>query len=103
MSNQVDPRQLPTVEQVAKEFARVVIMWLTPSQFSIMRYRNSKQLDKSICHSHDFIDANMAMDQAFKTFGIDPLENPIEPEGGMTEEVVTLWNSAWDMAKKHYL
>lgn len=97
-----DPRKLPESEVLAKTFAVVIVEWLTPYEFMIMRMRNSRQTNPCICHSHDFIDANMAMDEAFKRHGIDPLDNPQDPEGGMTKEVNDLWNETWDLAKRIY-
>ena len=45
----------------------------------------------------------MAMDAAFRHFGIDPLENKDNPDDGMTWEVNDRWNKAWDVAKQFYI
>lgn len=51
---------------------------------------------QGVCYSHDFCDANMTMDAAMKSLGIDPMP---EDEDGMPDRVVDLWNAAWDHAK----
>jgi hypothetical protein len=42
----------------------------------------------------------MVMDAAFREFGVDPLP---DLEAGMSEEIVDLWNAAWDYAKQEFL
>lgn len=50
----------------------------------------------SICASHDFCDANMAMDQAFQEL--------LNREPDMQSDAdCALWNEAWQIAKTEYL
>jgi hypothetical protein len=63
---------------------------------------NASETDKSICHSHDFCDANMAMDEAFtKVLGRQYVFfNDEEPETEKQNEIdADLINAAWSMAK----
>lgn len=53
-----------------------------------------------VCASHDFIDANMVMDDAFHdVMG----RNLLPDEGGPTDEDVKLWNDAWAMARRDFM
>lgn len=47
------------------------------------------------CASHDYCDANMVMDAAMRSLGIDPLP---EDEDGMPDWVNELWNRSWAVA-----
>jgi hypothetical protein len=86
---------LPKPEIVATEFSKVLRTWLTPAEMSEVVSRNSQQQDPNICHSHDFCDANMAMDEALQSFGVD-----ITAEGGLQDDnLIDLWNASWGIAK----
>jgi hypothetical protein len=79
-------------EQFAREFSVVLRSWLTPAQMEEVIARNKAETDPRICHSHDFCDANMAMNEVFlDKHGLD-----LNAED---EAHVTLWNEAWDIAK----
>lgn len=90
----------PIVEKIGDEFAKVLKEWASPLQWTMMLETNLelKKKNSPCCASHDFCDANMAMDAAMRRFGIEPL-----PEAGMPEEIAGLWNSAWDYAKGKHL
>lgn len=61
--------------------------------------------DKTICHSHDYCDANMAMLEAFEKYKItllwpaDVEDRPeLENEYAMQ---MKLWEDAWTLAKEN--
>jgi len=82
--------------EIAREFCLVIREWLSKEQMLLVVERNDAESSKaSVCHTHDFCDANMAMDAAFKHLGVDPLPD----DSGMTKAVVDLWNEAWSLAK----
>lgn len=95
---------LPTKEQLADKFAAVLREWLEPHEFERMKRLNRAEprTPHKVCHSHDFCDANMAMHEAFTSFGIDPLSSD-EAGEGMSEQVNDLWNDSWDHAFKEHL
>lgn len=101
----MDQPKLPAVEDLAQAFAMVLLSWLTPQEWREMCRLNRAETHPGVCHSGDFCDSNMAMDEAFQYFGIEPLDYPPgkDPETGMDDEVNRLWNAAWDFAKYHYL
>ena len=68
---------------------------LTHSQLRTVQKRNANEPNTNICHSHDFCDANMVMDEAFTSvFGRSILPD----EGEMTEDDLAVFNAAWDIA-----
>lgn len=86
------------VEQLARVFAGVLKEWLTPAQmWAVVNMNAAHGNDPSICASGDFCDSNMAMDEAFKRMGLEVL--PGDPDEGMLQETVDLWNAAWQLAK----
>jgi len=91
-----------TAEQakVALKFAEVLHEWLTPEQMRMVVARNEGQdHDDPCCASHDFCDANMAMDEAFtKAMGREIKADDIH--GGYVEADCDLWNGAWAIAKR---
>lgn len=84
-----------TVSKVAEEFAYVLQDWLTKDEMCVAIHRNRWEKDKQVCHSHDFCDANMAMNEALKKVikhrETDELDDP----------KIDLWNKAWALAKKN--
>jgi hypothetical protein len=82
----------PTPEKLAKRFSLILREYLSPEQMKEIIRRNKEETSEGICHSHDFIDANMVMAEAFEELGM-PDPDPRE------DEVTDLWNTAWDIAK----
>jgi len=88
-----------TIEEViADRFAAVLREWLTADEWTEMLERNGAQRDPLICHSHDFCDANMAMDQAFTEFAPE-----MKVDDVVAEDSVPVWNAAWDIAMVRHL
>lgn len=91
------------IKALAKKFSKVLKKWLGKKKMAIVVSRN-KEANDSCCASHDFCDANMAMDEAFtkvmgRTFDFNFEETT---EGGMQNSKDTdLMNAAWSMAKSN--
>ncbi len=81
---------LPTVRQVADQFKIILRVWLTEDELSAVVAENARR-DDNTCASHDYCDANMAMDEALQSFDVE-----ISDE----DDLIELFNSAWDLAKK---
>lgn len=78
--------------RLAREFGSVVQEWLKTADFREMNERNKMEENPSICHSHDFCDANMAMLEAW--------DRVVRTEYDMnTQTHDDLWNAAWTIAK----
>lgn len=91
---------LPSIEDLARTFVKELRAAIGEEKFAEVVARNAAELNPDVCASHDFCDANMVMDAAFKTFGVDPLEYGYTEEDGMSQEVCDLWNRAWDRGKE---
>ncbi len=63
-----------------------------------MRRQNHEEASRGVCHSHDYVDANMVM---FAAGGGDA--GAFASEEDFSDEQVALWNAAWDMAKVGWL
>ncbi|GIL13717.1 MAG: hypothetical protein BroJett038_24370 [Chloroflexota bacterium] len=92
------PAALPDEAALAMEFCRILGETLNAEQIAEVVRRNAEEVDSNVCHSHDFCDANVVMHAAFGSFGVDPMASG-ENDEGMSDEVIALWNAAWDMAK----
>lgn len=96
-----------TVAFLAGQFSDIVHEWTTPEEFAEIQRRNKTNGDQ-VCATHDFFDANEAMDAAFnRAFGRScRLTSDVE-EGRCTDAEmqadVDLWNAAWTQAKKGWL
>jgi len=87
------------VDRLAIEFTKELQSWFMPQRWRKMLVLNAAETDPMICHSHDFFDANMAMDAAFAALSIDVFDY----EGQMPQTVTELWNAAWERAKDRYI
>lgn len=88
------------VEQVAAKFAEILREELTDAQWAKMRAKNATgPYQGDCCASHDYCDANMPMEAAFKACAIELWDR----DDNMRDEAVALWNAAWDHAKRQYL
>ena len=77
---------MPTPTELAEAFVAVINEWLTNDELLSIRRRNAVAKE-SVCHSHDFCDANQAMLDAGEKLGINVLDD------------IELTNAAWDIAK----
>lgn len=77
---------------IAARFALVLQDWLSPSEWETMRQRNL-DTPPDACASHDYCDANVAMDMAIRSVMRVPEMDADD------ERLVRLWNGAWGVAK----
>ena len=80
------------VDQLADTFINVIRCWLPAETCHKVDQLNRAEVDANICHTHTFIDANQAMEQAYlNMWGEKPdLSN---------EDVMGEWGDAWMLAK----
>lgn len=81
-----------TAAALATEFVSVLKSWLEPVQFLQMRFRNARQENANICHSHDYCDANMAMLAAYSKLTGTP-EDDVD-----IDDSVEIMGEAWTLA-----
>lgn len=89
------------VRKLAKKFSKVLASWLSFEQMQTVIESNAENNDSS-CASHDFCDANMAMDEAFvkvmkRSFVFFVEDDPASEKAN--EYDTDLINQAWSLAK----
>ena len=82
-------------EALAKQFAITLRDWLSAGEMLRLVDMNAAETDPKICHSHEFCDANLAMNRAAIALDIDLWEK----DGTMSTATIDMWNSAWELAK----
>ncbi len=82
------------IATLSDQFILVLSEWLTPDEIAEVNRRNDADgyAADLTCHTHDFCDANMAMDAAFRTVVGHEVD-------GDNENDCRLWNEAWSLAK----
>jgi hypothetical protein len=83
----------PTVDTLALEFSQGLHAYLTPVQMSEVVERNRNEEDISVCHSHDFCDANVVLYDVFKRYGMD-----VATHRGLSKWA-DLWANVWALAR----
>jgi hypothetical protein len=78
-------------DDIAREFSNVLLLWLGILQMRKVNELNEDE-ESSCCHSHDFCDANMAMDDAFTK--ITGRELNLQSESDKET-----WSVSWEIAK----
>lgn len=84
------------VERLSDEFSRVIRHWLDPWELAaaVAENRNIAARGQSHCATHDYCDANMAMEEAFVTvMGYLPDATRHGSDG-------PLWDAAWVLSKQ---
>ena len=82
------------VQDLAREFSRLLRIRLTPEQLAEAVRRNSTLKYRGCCASHDFCDANEYMEAAFLNLGF-------RAPDGIEEILASDWDSAWELAKQN--
>lgn len=83
------------ISVLAHAFSKVLKEWLTAEEMeTVIKRNNSHHYSDMVCASHDFCDANMAMNKAF---------NRVLRRNALvhSDKDITLWNSAWNVAKEN--
>ena len=86
-------KALPTQKKLADRFIREMLKSLSVAQLRTVDKRNAAQKDDRICHSHDFLDANMVMLEAWDSLTTTEAST-------MNQRHLAIWNGEWDKAKK---
>lgn len=87
--------QIPTVETLAREFAKVLLEDIGAPSLRMASLLNLREPDKDVCHTHDFCDSNQSMIDAYaRLTGIPAAEVDV-----CTDPFVTVANAAWSLAK----
>lgn len=85
--------------EVANAFCKALREELTPDQMRQVLERNEAEQSDAICHSHDFCDANVVMDDVCTALGVVVAYPADEPDEKLIQTQCDLWNEAWGLAK----
>lgn len=85
------------LEQIAKEFSKVLKVWLSVEDMAEVVELTKKETDPHICHSDDYCDANMAMHTAMVNLGVLAHDD----ESDFDQPFMDVFNNAWFLAKKN--
>jgi len=88
------------IEQLACNFTHRVARMLDPSEWQEMRLRN-RTAGAGVCASHDFLDANMVMLDAWRATRGDAIVGL--GDATALEHDLDHVNAAWTVATRHYL
>lgn len=91
---------LPKAEVLGDKFAELLRKHLTKDEFEEMRRKN-KFYNDHCCASHDYLDANMVMDEAMRSLGLG--SRMVGQWITQDDELTDLWNAAWNYAKEKHL
>ena len=83
---------MTTAQLIAAEFTARLGSILTCREWSAMLKRNAAEPCPSVCHSHDFCDANEPMAEAFHIITGRDIDTQSETDAA-------LWSDAWSIAK----
>lgn len=89
----------PTPEELAGAFVLLLMQVLPYDEIKMIQARNATPEYAGCCASHDFVDANMTMLEAWETLG----GGSIYGDTAAANNNRIIWNRAWDIAKARYL
>lgn len=82
------------IEEIARAFAASLVEGLGQATVREINARNAIEDHPSVCHTHDFCDANVDMWNAF--------EHTLHREPDVdSESDADIWNQAWAFARAH--
>lgn len=93
-SEEANPATGPAMVGIlARVFVALLKRDIGETHYAQVVERNRTEENPSICHSHDFCDANEVMAEAFECVA----DAPVDPHNGYDSE---LWSAAWAKAKQ---
>lgn len=100
----IDRLETPDMEPLARVFADALRKEIGLDNLREVARRNADEVDGSVCHSHDFCDANMVMDLAWRSVFGREIRMPCDVEMGICTEAdvdfdMRRMDRAWAIAK----
>jgi len=85
---------------IAAEFSARVLAYVGPEKMAEIHRRNAVETNPNVCHTHDFCDANVFMDEAFAAvLGAPATDSGADGVGCMSDADMRLWDAAWRIFK----
>lgn len=95
---------LPSASALAARFVELLALSLTPDEWRLMRERNaSPEYAGDCCASHDFLDANMTMLDAWHELADEAPAFLSDADEEAQSRDMRIWSEAWDLAKREHL
>lgn len=95
-SETMTPDQI--IARVGQRFSEMLREAIGPEQFAEVQRRNAAEPRATVCHSHDFCDANEVMAAAMReVVGTAPYDDA-DASDEQTQGLVDIWNAAWTVA-----
>lgn len=99
-----DNAKAVTKYDVAHKFKEIICKYISTADVKeIDRLNAAEVIGSGVCHTHDFCDANLIMEEALTSLGVKVFaqaENSHDPDDQvMSDEAISLWDAAWDIAK----
>ena len=99
------------IARIGDRLASVLREWLAADEMATVRRRNAEYAARGetyACASHEFCDANVAMQEAFEAVMGRGVYLPYQVDNGeataaQADDDIALWNAAWDYAKREHL
>ena len=87
----------PSTQRVSNRFVELLRARLGSERFLEMQRRNVAEERDSVCHSHDFLDANEIMAEALRdVVGVAPFDSGISQ--ARSDALMVTFNEAWSLA-----
>lgn len=86
-----------TTRAIGQRFVTLLQESLTPEQFETVRTLNDSA-PAGTCASHDFLDANMLMHEAYSDVTGAQMDTYVWTDADNAQ-----WSAAWEWAVRHYL
>lgn len=89
-----------TMLQLAQAFSKRLRHELGADLAEVIR-RNRDEISPNVCHSHDFVDANMTMLEAVRDVAQEEPRTP-EEEVALVHRYSQICDAAWTLARAHH-
>tara|TARA_R100001594_G_scaffold95351_1_gene129652 strand:- start:306 stop:734 length:429 start_codon:yes stop_codon:yes gene_type:complete len=104
----MNKEEIDLIKNISNEFSKIIREWFTQEELDKINKENRERgYDNLICSTHDYSDANMAMDEAMEkcnvprpSFCENDIENGLSSDT-LIEEYGDLWGKAWQLSKEN--
>lgn len=90
-----------TMQQLAAAFCARLRRELGADMAEVIRL-NRQEIDPNVCHSHDFLDANMTMLGALQQLLEEVAPNYPRDDVAMVHDYSQICDAAWRLARAHH-
>jgi len=81
-------------QKISNAFNNKMREWLDDDEFNSLIKKTKSQTDPNVCHTHDYCDANVIMDECF-------VEILGREHDCASQTDADIWNDAWTLSKQN--